>query len=84
MKNKTRIISYTFKGEDNNGNFTYEITFNKSLMHTARMDAMCKGLDRYDRYSNLWYLFHSIVSCPLKLLNFQWTKKLHRYTSNKF
>lgn len=84
MKNKTRIVMHRFKDEDNNGNFTYEITFNKSLKHTARMNAMCSGLDRFDRHSNLWFIFHTLVSAPLSLIPLKITQKLLRFTSNKF
>lgn len=80
---KTRIMSHTFKGSDKCG-YTYEITFNKSLEHTARMKAMCKGLDRYDKWRGFWIAIHNLIAHPLLITNTKWANKFHNWTGNKF
>lgn len=54
---KYRICSHTFKGRTDytlsDGKpasfYTYEITFNKSLEHTLKIQAIADGLNRYDK-----------------------------------
>ena len=62
-----RIVMTRFIGDNNN--FTYEITFNKSLVHTGKYSAIEKALNAYDKkepfnnfsnhieaaFSSLWY-----------------------------
>lgn len=83
-KEKTQITSHTFLGTTASGGYKYEITFNQSLQHTARMNAMCRGLDEYDKKSGFWFLFHSMVSIPLSLTGWKWTKGLYRYSDARF
>lgn len=63
-----RIVSSRFIDSDENL-FTYEITFNKSLVHTGKFSGIEKGLNKYDKtepfvtafghikgfFSSLWY-----------------------------
>lgn len=44
---KYRVVSSTFKGSQD-GLYTYEITFNRSLVHTGRFDGIANGLNEYD------------------------------------
>lgn len=81
---KMKIRSHRFICYDTKNGYTYEITFNKSLEHTCRMDAMCKGLDRFDRLSSFWFIIHSVISCPLILTKTKWATKLYYYTNSKF
>lgn len=84
---KTEIKSHTFKGlnkGDGWESYTYEITFNKSLEHTARMEAMCRGLDKYDRWKGFWLFVHNIIAHPLLVTNAKWAYKFHDWTANKF
>lgn len=46
-KNNYKLISSKFIGYSENGNATYEITFNKSLQHTGRFQGIEKGLNDY-------------------------------------
>ena len=41
------IVMTRFIGDNNN--FTYEITFNKSLVHTGKYSAIEKALNSYDK-----------------------------------
>jgi len=41
-----KIVATTFLGESN-GNYTYEIVFNQSMVHTGRFTGIEKGLDKY-------------------------------------
>jgi len=66
-----KVISHTFKGRlihnDEVYGYTYEITFNKSLEHTGRMQGIEQGLDAYVKkevkeeftgsFRNVWYSF---------------------------
>ena len=68
---KYRIVSMTFKGtesfEGKVYGYKYEITFNKSLNHTGRLDGIEDGLNRYVKkeaansfmssFSNVWVSF---------------------------
>jgi hypothetical protein len=61
-----KVRSHTFKGSNEFG-YTYEITFNKSLEHTGRMQGIEQGLDAYVKkemkkeftgsFCNAWYSF---------------------------
>lgn len=42
-----RIVMTRFIGDDTH--FTYEITFNKSLVHTGKYSAIEKALNSYDK-----------------------------------
>jgi len=42
-----RIVMTRFIGD--NDHFTYEITFNKSLVHTGKYSAIEKALNSYDK-----------------------------------
>lgn len=81
-KEKMRIVSHTFKGSESYG-YTYEITFNRSLEDTVRMDAMCKGLDRYDRMKPFWTFIHNVIAHPLLALNTRWSHRFHDWTANR-
>jgi hypothetical protein len=81
---KTRIVMHKFIGEDNNGNFTYEISFNKSLIHTSRMDAMCRGLDKFDKRRGFWFFVNYFIAFPISKLKYKWAKNFYRYTLNRF
>jgi hypothetical protein len=41
-----KIVATTFLGE-NNGNYTYEIVFNQSMVHTGRFTGIENGLNKY-------------------------------------
>jgi hypothetical protein len=80
---KTKIMSHTFKGRGSGG-YTYEITFNKSLEHTCRMDAMCKGLDKYDKWRKFWLAVDLFIAEPLLKTRTKWADKFYKYTGRKF
>lgn len=76
-RNKNKIKPYIillskFIGYGKDGSATYEITFNKSLVHTGKFIGIENGLNSYDRkekyrriiiaLQNLWY---SIIK-PIK------------------
>lgn len=81
---KMRIRSHRFLGGDDKNGYTYEITFNSSLEHTLRMDAMCKGIDRFDQKSKFWWNIYNIIACPLSTLPFGWTYKFKMYCYKRF
>ena len=75
MKEKYRVISHTFLGEkkDSEGKvygYKYEITFNKSLIHTGKHDGIEEGLNRYTRqekrFNKLMYWVEKIISIFIK------------------
>nr|WP_298658706.1 hypothetical protein [uncultured Flavobacterium sp.] len=70
-------------GNDLEG-YTYEITFNKSLEHTVRMQAMIDGLNRYDKRRKFWYAIHNLIAVPLSTLPFKWAIKFRIYASNRY
>jgi hypothetical protein len=80
---KTRIIYHKFLGSDENG-FTYEIKFNKSLENTVRMNSMCYGLDRYDRFKWFWMFVHNMIAHPLLETRTKWAARFHNWTAGKF
>jgi hypothetical protein len=75
---RNKITSHTFLGTDVNGHYKYEITFNQSLHHTVRMNAMTKGLDRFDRWSVFYHWLFRLVSL------FPFTSKIQSYLFTKF
>ena len=42
-----RIIATTFLGRSETGNYTYEIVFNQSIVHTGRFTGIENGLNEY-------------------------------------
>lgn len=81
-KEKTRITSHRFIGNEC-GSYTYEISFNKSLEDTVRMDAMCSGLDRYDRMRPFWSFVHHMIAYPLLITNSKWAYRFYRQSGNR-
>lgn len=73
---------HKFNGEIN-GNYSYEITFNKSLEDTVRMNAMCRGLDRFDKMKPFWRFIHNLICHPLLITNAKWAYKFHNWTANR-
>lgn len=75
MKDKPyKVTMHTFIGstkhDDNNASFTYEITFNQSLVHTGRFKGIEDGLNSYrkkEKRSDVIDSFKS-VWCSLKNL----------------
>lgn len=63
---KTEITCHTFKGQSQSGDYIYEIYFSKSLETTTRMNAMTRGLDRFDRYRKFWQIIYLLS--PFKKL----------------
>ena len=84
-KEKMSIRSHTFKGATDYG-YTYEITFNKSLEHTGRMDAMCKGLDSYDRWSGFWRFVYVFIAQPIRFVfgNMKWARSFENFVYRRF
>lgn len=79
---KTNITYHKYLGHDNS--YMY-IGFNKSLETTTRMQAMTRGLDRFDRWAKTWEWIHYAITSPLhRILNAKWTKKLAQYTFIRF
>jgi hypothetical protein len=64
-----KVVMHKFIGYNNEtGSATYEITFNKSLVHTGRfkgiedgLDAYCKKELRTDMFDNLKRLINSLL-----------------------
>jgi hypothetical protein len=75
--NKMKIRSHTFLGSDDFG-YKYEITFNNSLEHTCRMNAMTDGLNRFDKWRGFYLWLFNFVSL------FPFTKKLQNKLYQKF
>ena len=50
-----KIIATKFLGINNSGMYTYEITFNQSIVHTGRFSGIEKGLDDYREKENKEY-----------------------------
>lgn len=42
-----RIIATKFLGRNETGTYTYEITFNQSIVHTGRFTGIENGLNQY-------------------------------------
>ena len=42
-----KITSTKFLGKTDTGNYSYEITFNQSIVHTGRFTGIEQGLDKY-------------------------------------
>lgn len=58
---KYQIKSHTFKGSNDFG-YTYEITFNRSLNDTERMNnGIAGGLNRYIRRKQIRFIIESLV-----------------------
>ena len=75
-----RVVMYKFIGYSETGSATYEITFNKSLIHTGRFSGIEDGLNAYckkerrtditDNFKRLWYsLVRWVKSLPLTIIN---------------
>jgi hypothetical protein len=66
-----KIRSHMFKGSNEFG-YTYEITFNKSLEHTGRMQGIERGLDAYVKQE----LKEELTNTPARTwrLLLQWLK----------
>lgn len=85
MNEKMEIRSHTFINGDEERGYKYEITFNRSLEHTCGMDAMCDGLNRYDKRRKFWMLIHHTMAVPLwTIFGWNWTKRFYHYTNSKF
>ena len=48
---KYKITAHRFLGEEYD-RYTYELTFNKSLVHTGRWKGIGVGLDAYEKWGN--------------------------------
>lgn len=48
---KYKIAAYRFSGKEYE-RYTYELTFNKSLIHTGRWKGIEAGLDAYEKWEN--------------------------------
>lgn len=64
------VVSSTFLGSEN-GLYRYEITFNRSLVHTGRFTGIEDGLNRYEAkeratdfwegLQGLWHTFFRLI-----------------------
>lgn len=83
--NKNKIILHRFIGGNDEIGYKYEIVFNRSLEHTARMaGGIEKGLDRYDRWTGFWEAIHNLIAHPLLVTKSKWAYRFHDWTANKF
>jgi len=84
-KEKTHIRFHRYLGVNAPGSYVYEIGFSKSLETTTRMQAMTRGLDKFDKWAGFYKWLHWKVTFPLhRLLKAGWTKRLARYTYIRF
>lgn len=62
------IISSKFTGRDRNGNHTYEITFNQSIVHTGRWKGVEDGLNKY-REEEIKQDEDSVIKAAQEIIN---------------
>ena len=71
---KYRVVSSTFKGSQN-GLYTYEITFNRSLVHTGRFTGIENGLNDYEDKEFRAEIKHNFKSAIKGLWNVIFNRK---------
>lgn len=65
-----RIIMHKFIGRSGSGGYTYEITFNRSLVHTGKFSGIAEGLNRYEKRERIENISESLSDLWWKIKNF--------------